>query len=119
MKNILGLTNQLFDLEVNRQGAISSLKKKFMTSNDVDEAKIILDEIDQAIISIYGEPTKGKADWEARVLRLRELVKEDKSQKDMAIIVVAEGLFGGMATAKQCMPYIKMAQEWSKQEMND
>ncbi len=97
------------NLEVTRSAAKSALKKKNYSDEDISDA----------LIEVYGEAVMAKCDWEARVRRLRELVIEGYTQKEMAEMVVAEDLFGGMATAKQCMPYIKMAQEWAKQEVEE
>ena len=106
---IVELTQSMFDLEVSRSACKLALKKKQYNKEDIDEATD----------SIYGETKESKCDWTVRVARLRELVTQGKTQKEMAQICVDEELFGGMASAKQCMPYIKMAQEWSFQEQNE
>ena len=97
----------LQEMDVTRSAAKAALKK------NTDDMKLI----EEVLTDVYGEAVVAKCDWEARVKRLRELVTEGHTQKQMAEIVVKEGLFGGMATAKQCMPYIKMAQEWAAQEV--
>lgn len=106
-KTIVELAQSMKGLEVTRSGAMAALKKKNYAIEDINEA----------LTEVYGEKVVAKCDWEARVRRLRELVEMGFTQKEMAEMVVAEGLFGGMATAKQCMPYIKMAQEWAAQEV--
>ena len=78
------------------------------------------EDINEATSLVYGEVKVTKCDWPSRVQRLRELVADGShTQKEMAQILVDEGLFGGMASAKQCMPYITMAIEWSHQENNE
>jgi len=103
---IVELAQTIFDSGVSKSACKLALKKKGYNKEDINEATD----------SVYGETKEAKCDWTARVARLRELVTQNKTQKEMAQICVDEELFGGMASAKQCMPYIKMAQEWAKQE---
>lgn len=103
--NTLDLVMQMKDMGASRTSAVQMLKKQG------------IEHFELSISEVYGEATAKKADWEERVARLRELVRENKyTQKQMAEICVDEGLFGGMASAKQCMPYINMAIEWANQE---
>ncbi len=107
MKTAYETAQELKNLGVNRSSAIVALKKQRFEKDDIE----------LAIDDIYETTDRAKADWSARVLRIRQLVAENKyTQKQIAEIVVAEGLFGGLASAKQCMPYIVFAQEWSRQE---
>lgn len=108
LQTVKELAQQLQDLGVNKSSAIVALKKKGYK----------IEVIDEAITEIYGE-TSGriKADWVARVKRMRELNSYNKfTQKQIAEILVNEGLFGGLASANQCVIYIGMAQEWARQE---
>lgn len=107
---VIDLANDLKGLGVNRSASIVALKKKGYNQETIDEA----------IDTVFGAKVdRSKADWTSRVARLRELVAADKyTQAQMAEICVKEGLFGGMASAKQCMPYINMAIEWAEQEKN-
>ena len=108
-KTIIELTESMQELDVSKSAAKLALKKRNYNANDIIEAT------DQ----VYGITRVAKCDWTARVARMRELIKEGHTQKVMAQMLVKEDLFGGMATAKQCMPYIKMAQEWARQEQTD
>jgi len=108
-KTIIELTESMQELGVSKSAAKLALKKRNYSANDIAEATD----------TVYGITRVAKCDWEARVLRMRELIKEGHTQKVMAQMLVKEDLFGGMATAKQCMPYIKMAQEWARQEWAD
>lgn len=107
--DILSTTQSLYDLEVNRSSALQTLVKKF--------GKDSKDEINEAIIEIYGEPSSGgSVDWASRVEVLRGLVEEGKSKKDMiAHMVELEG--GNKASLTQMMGYITMCQEWARQEL--
>ena len=103
--NTLDTIKMMKEMNASRTSAIQMLKAQGIKDFD--------DELNE----VYGEAQAKKADWEERVTRLRELVRENKyTQKQMAEICVNEGLFGGMASAKQCMPYINMAIEWANQE---
>lgn len=103
--NTLEIVTQMHEMGASRTSATQMLKAQGIKNFDAE------------LTEVYGEKTAAKADWEERVRRLRELVKTDLTQKQMAQVCVDEGLFGGMASAKQCMPYINMAQEWAKQEV--
>ena len=101
----LEIVTQMHEMGASRTSATQMLKAQGI--------KVFDEELDE----VYGEKSAAKADWEERVRRLRQLTKGDFTQKQMAEICVSEGLFGGMASAKQCMPYINMAVEWAAQEV--
>lgn len=109
-KTALNSAKSMHNLKITRTAARAALQKRDYTA----------EEINTALIEVYGEVKKSRADWSQRVQKMRQLVKESKyTQKEMADILVSEKAFGGKASARQCMPYIAMAQEWVKQELKE
>lgn len=95
------------ELKINRSVAIQTISKTY----EIDDFMPIINKI-------YGEQKSNqKVSLEDRV-KLLISFDESMKQKDMVKKMVESKLWGGEATAKQCVIYIKMMKEYARQ-MND
>jgi thiamine kinase-like enzyme len=106
--DILASVELMHSMEASKTSANQMIRRKFAY-------KDFKEEIDAAIKEIYGDTTaQGTVDWESRVRIMREF-KDLPKKELLAKLVEQEG--GNKASLTQMLGYIKLCEEWTRQEL--
>lgn len=98
----------MYDMGASKTSANQMIRKQF-AYKDYKEL------IDEAIQGIYGDTAaQGTVDWESRVKTMREF-KDLPKKELLAKLVEQEG--GNKASLTQMLGYIKLCEEWTRQEL--